>query len=256
MAILNQIFNESNLDTINRIKENNVEIDVVLTSPPYNTSYVHGSDDWMTRYKAYSDDLSSEEYISTTINLFCEISKVLKPDGVILYNMSYGARQTELWIRTVSAIIEKTPFNLYDTLVWKKSTCQPDNRSKNKASRICEFVFVFALTPNFKTNKEYQGLSKGKVPMYKPFYNLIEAKNNDGSQNLNKATYSTDLCNKLLTIYSKPGETVFDPYNGIGTTCFAAKQMGLNYIGCDIEKEQCEYAIQKLDQLLPLISIV
>lgn len=47
------------------------------------------------------------------------------------------------------------------------------------------------------------------------FFNFIEAKNNDGSCPY-KATYSTELCTKLLDIYAPIGSVVYDPFIGTG----------------------------------------
>ena len=56
---------------------------------------------------------------------------------------------------------------------------------------------------------------------YENVYNFIEAPNNDGSCNLNKATYSSELCEKLLNIYANQDSIVYDPFMGTGTTAIA-----------------------------------
>jgi site-specific DNA-methyltransferase (adenine-specific) len=41
----------------------------------------------------------------------------------------------------------------------------------------------------------------------------------------------------LITIFSRPGQTILDPYAGSGTTCIAAKILNRNYIGFELETE-------------------
>jgi hypothetical protein len=56
--------------------------------------------------------MSNEQYINWTIRLFDKMDKVIKPNGKILYNMSYGCENTECMNLTVAEIIKKTNFTL------------------------------------------------------------------------------------------------------------------------------------------------
>lgn len=77
---------------------------------------------------------------------------------------------------------------------------------------------------------------------------FVEAKNNDGACSYNKATYSSELCEKLLNIYAKPYGVVYDPFIGTGTTAVACKRMGIDCIGSEISKKQVEFAINRLNK--------
>ena len=82
---------------------------------------------------------------------------------------------------------------------------------------------------------------------YHSIFNFIEAPNNDGKCDLNKATFSTDLILKLCDIYVNDGSVVYDPFIGTGTTANACKIKGLNYIGSELSQAQVEYAKQRLN---------
>ena len=43
------------------------------------------------------------------------------------------------------------------------------------------------------------------------------------------------------------GETILDPFMGSGTTGAVAKQLGMNYIGFDLNSEYCEVAIKRIN---------
>lgn len=47
---------------------------------------------------------------------------------------------------------------------------------------------------------------------------------------------------------SMPGETIIDPFMGLGTTLITAKNLGRKAIGIEIEQKYCDIAIERLRQ--------
>ena len=111
-------------------------------------------------------------------------------------------------------------------------------------------MFVLCRKDEIKTfeikEREYSLKSNNTRRYKKTFGNFIEAKNNDGFQTINKATYSSDLIKQLLDRYSNEGYVVYDSFIGTGTTAVACKEYGLDYIGSELSTEQCEYANNRL----------
>lgn len=54
------------------------------------------------------------------------------------------------------------------------------------------------------------------------------------------------LIAKLILASSKPGDFVFDPFVGSGTTCVVAKKLDRKYSGVEQEAEYCQMAIKRL----------
>ena len=52
----------------------------------------------------------------------------------------------------------------------------------------------------------------------------------------------------LITRASKPGDVILDCFLGSGTTCVAAKQLGREYIGIEINSDYCKIAEDRLRQ--------
>lgn len=57
----------------------------------------------------------------------------------------------------------------------------------------------------------------------------------------------------LITLGSRPGDVVLDPFLGSGTTAVAAKQLGRAYIGIEREQEYVEIAEARLAAIEPTL---
>lgn len=256
---LNELYVGDCFDFMPLLSDNTV--DVVLTSPPYNTNkrgsrgltlnsaklmpkkYAH------VRYDIHLDDMTNEQYNDYTVSLFTQFDRILKPNGVVLYNINYGNENTGGMFQAVNAVLERTDFTIADVIVWKKKNAMPNNCSANKLTRLWEFVFVFCRKNEEKgyfCNKKITSRRTTGQPMYENIYNVIEAKNNDGPCPLNKATYSSELCERLLTIYAPKNATVYDPFMGSGTTAVACIRSGLNFLGSEISADQVNFARQRI----------
>lgn len=255
-----EIYNEDCFKTMENVPIG--QFDIILTSPFYNTNKKAGKTRTLenttvkdgqydyVRYDTHIDSMTNDEYCDFTERLFLEFDRVLNLNGVVLYNINYGAENTEGMFLAINAILQKTAFTIADVIVWKKSNAIPNSCSPNRLTRIWEFVFVFCRKNELKTfncNKSVTSYRKTGQAMYENVFNFIEARNNDESCPYNKATFSTDLCKQLLSRYAI-GEkvTVYDPFMGSGTTAVACQEMGFDCMGSEISKNQCEWARERL----------
>ena len=58
------------------------------------------------------------------------------------------------------------------------------------------------------------------------------------------------LISEFVRLFSKPGDTILDPFCGSGTTLYAAKELHRKAIGCDMSAEACVLAEKRLAQEL------
>lgn len=255
-----EIYNEDCFTTMENVPIG--QVDIVLTSPFYNTNKKAGKTRTLgntttkngqyeyVRYDTHIDSMTNEQYCDFTERLFLEFDRVLNLNGVVLYNINYGAENTEGMFLAINSILTKTPFTIADVIVWKKSNALPNSCSPNRLTRIWEFVFVFCRKTEIKTfrcNKAVKSYRKTGQAAYENVFNFIEAKNNDEPCPYNKATYSTDLCKQLLSRYAV-GEKVmvYDPFMGSGTTAVACQALGFDCIGSEISENQCKWARERL----------
>ncbi len=73
------------------------------------------------------------------------------------------------------------------------------------------------------------------------------------AKNFHPTVKPLKLMSYLITLGSRPGDVVLDPFLGSGTTAVAAKQLGRECIGIEREKEYCDIARARLDAINPTL---
>ena len=126
--------------------------------------------------------------------------------------------------------------------------------SPNRLSRIVEPIYVFCKRGFEKTHYcNKPEISKGTAShkCYAPLYNFVEAKGSQREKGVkrcpyNAATYSIELCEKLLKMYAPENALVYDPFMGSGTTAVACKRLGLRWLGSEISENQVNWANERI----------
>jgi DNA modification methylase len=238
MIEINTIYNEDNLITMSKIPDK--FISGIVTSPPYNVT-TKRNDCYYNNGYSDNDNLLEDDYINTRLNEFKEFERILRDDGVICYNISYHNENPILPQLLMVEVHKQTNLTLADVISWKKKSSLPFQTSPTKLSRICEFVYIIVKKDNlhtFLTNKEVSKINeKTGQKFYKNYTNLIEAKNNDRFKSKLKASFSSELVEKLIHIYFPENSLIYDPFIGIGTTAKGCINKKCNYIGSELSKE-------------------
>jgi site-specific DNA-methyltransferase (adenine-specific) len=58
------------------------------------------------------------------------------------------------------------------------------------------------------------------------------------------------LIRRLVLASSSEGDVVLDPFSGSGTTSVVAEQLNRKWLGCEIEQEYNEWAINRLENVV------
>jgi site-specific DNA-methyltransferase (adenine-specific) len=214
-------------------------LDGIITSPPYNYCSKR-KDVYYNNGYSNLDNLTEDEYIQTRLEEFIQFQRIIKDEGVILYNISYHNENPILPLLLITEVHKQTDLTMADMISWKKSHSIPFQTSPTKLSRLVEQVYVMVKKDklhSFRTNKEVSKVNqKTGQKFYKGYNNLVDAKNNDGIICDLKASYSSELVSKLIDIYFPKPSVIYDPFSGIGTTAVACKNSGLDYIGSEINE--------------------
>lgn len=245
MLKTNEIYLGDTIETMKLIDDKSIQL--ILTSPPYNSSV--RKDNHKYPGGNYEDDLSEEDYVNWSLEVFKQYERVLSDTGVIAYNMSYNTFFPSLIYKVITSVMANTSFMIADTLAWKKKSAVPLSGHPNRLTRICEFVYIFVKKEHindFQCNKIVTSISKTGQKYFRTYYNFLETKNNDGSVDIHKATYSTDFAKYFIDLYSFPNSIVLDNFIGTGTTGVAAIDLDRQYIGIDMCQEYVDYSKERI----------
>ncbi len=246
-----KLFNGDCIEVMKEMINENMKVDKIITSPPYNIIRPNSND---RGYDVYKDGMTNDEYCEWMINIFDLYDKLLNPNGCVIMNLSYGTENTTIMNEVVYNIIKKTNFTLADIIVWKKQSATPNNVSSNKMTRICEYIYIYSRKNEFNTftsNKKIISYRDTGQAIYENLFNFIEAPNNDYSSELNKATFSTKLVNELIERYVLNSDIVLDNFSGTGTTIYACTLKKIKAIGIELSEAQCEETKDRLKGILP-----
>lgn len=122
----------------------------------------------------------------------------------------------------------------YEVLVWVKEN--PTPATNNTWLPDVEYCLYFRES-GVKLNDGYEHKHK----WYRSGLNVI-----DKNQFFHPTCKPLECCIKHIEHVCQPGDIVFDPYCGSGTSLSAAKQLGLNYIGFEINPEYYKIACDRL----------
>lgn len=104
-------------------------------------------------------------------------------------------------------------------------------------------TFPFLIVPKASKAEKNQGC--GALPQHEPRYGKNFSSSGKGTmsgsclpnRNAHPTVKPVKLMSYLITIGSRPGDIILDPFMGSGTTLVAAKAMGRQAVGLDNDPE-------------------
>lgn len=244
--------------SLNLVKDKSVQL--IVTSPPYWQLKDYGAANQI----GFND--SYEEYINNLNLVWKECYRVLSDGCRLCINIGdqfarsvYYGRYKVIPIRTeIIRFCEFLGMDYMGAIIWQKTTTM--NTSGGGAimgSFPCprngilkmdyEFILLFKKLGNApkptQQQKEQSAMTKEEWGQYfSSHWNFSGVK-----QMGHIAMFPEELPRRLIKMFSFPGETVFDPFAGSGTTSLAAKNLERNSIGYEINKEFAPIIREKLD---------
>lgn len=235
-------------------------VHLAITSPPYWQLKDYGTDNQIGFHDSY------ENYINNLNLVWKECYRTLHNGCRLCINIGdqfaravYYGRYKVIPIREeIIKFCENIGFDYMGAVIWQKVTTSNTTgggvqmgsypNPRNGILKLdYEFILIFKkLGESPKPTKEQKELSKMTAEEWNTFFaghwNFAGAR-----QNGHIAMFPEELPRRLIKMFSFHGETVLDPFAGSGTTSLAAKNLGRNSVGFEINPEFIPIIKEKLE---------
>ncbi len=245
-------------------------ISVIVTSPPYNLG---------VRYRSYDDTVPRDRYLGWTGEWIAAATRALDPAGSLFLNV--GAKPTDPWTALDVAQAARPHLHLQNTLHWIKSIAidrdatgasagltRDLNVGHYKPINSDRFVndcheFIFHFTPTGRTPLDRRAIG---VP-YQDASNVARWATGGGNRRCRGNTwfipYETiqdrakdrphpatfpprvpEYCVKLHGLSRV--KLMADPFLGLGSSAVAAAQLGVDFIGIELDEHYLNEAVSRV----------
>jgi len=248
--VLNKTLNGDVLKMLEFVPNNFA--DLIIIDPPYNlTKNFNGF-----KFNSRSDE-SFDEYLETW---FPQVCKKLKPNGSLYMCGDWKCTSS------LQRAIEKE-LSILNRITWQR---EKGRGAKSNWKNGMEDIWFAVKNPkDYYFDVESVKMKRKVIAPYKvdgkpkdwdesedgnfritypsnfwddisiPFWSMPE--NTDHPTQKPEKLYA-----KLILASSKPGDIVFDPFLGSGTTSVVAKKLGRNYCGIEMNQEYCLWTEKRL----------
>ena len=234
-----------------------------VTSPPYYGLRDYGGED-----NQIGHEDTPEEFISNLVNIFSKVKDCLADDGTLWLNMgdSYynyrpgkgqalvkqtvanskqdlpdkcarrgnkleGLKEKDLigipWM--LAFALRADGWYLRQDIIWNKPNPMPES-VRDRCTKSHEYIFLLSKNQNY-----YFDVDAIKEPTRRKrsVWNI----NKKGYKDTHFAVYPPDLIIPCIKASSEKNDIILDPFMGSGTTAMVAKELGRDYIGCELHED-------------------
>ena len=150
---------------------------------------------------------------------------------------------------------------LRQDIIWHKPNPMPES-VRDRCTKAHEYIFLLSKSKQYyynneaikepakdwgtrdRTNGKYHNEGTGLQP-HSGLTKSYEKRNKRSVWSVNKkpykgahfATYPSELIEPCIRAGSEKGDIILDPFMGSGTTACVAKELGRDYIGCELNQE-------------------
>lgn len=231
-------------------------IQLIVTSPPYNIG------------KKYEKRQSLDRYIEQQTETIEQSVALLRPGGSICWQVGNHVHNGEIVPLDIVLypIFKGLGLQLRNRIVWHFGHgLHSTKRLSGRYETILWFTkgeeYYFDVDPirvpskypqkkHFKGDKigQLSGNPLGKNPS--DVWDIPNVKSNHPEKTDHPCQFPVELIERLVLSMTRPGDAVFDPYMGVGSSVIAAIKHGRNGFGCDLDEHYVEIAQSRIDALL------
>jgi site-specific DNA-methyltransferase (adenine-specific) len=244
-------------------------VDAMVTSPPYNLGI---------QYRSYDDTMPRAEYLEWTGEWVQRAARVLSDAGSLFLNV--GAKPTDPWTALDVAQATRPHFHLQNTIHWIKSIAIEKGLAGARANLADDLAvghykpinskrflhdcheFVFHFTPRGQTPLDrtavgvkyqdksnvgrWQGAASGVRCRGNTWFIPYDTIQSRDQERPHPATFPPKLPEMCLRLHGLDRiQTVADPFLGLGSTAVACAQLGVSFVGIEMDEAYLAAAVER-----------
>jgi site-specific DNA-methyltransferase (adenine-specific)/site-specific DNA-methyltransferase (cytosine-N4-specific) len=248
---------------------------VCITSPPYAAQREYDSS---SGFRPIPADEYADWYRSVADN----IAAILADDGSYFLNIKEHSEEGERSLYVKDLVIahrRQWGWRFVDEFCWRNTANGVPGKWPNRLKNAWEPVFHFCRNKEIKFRPKAAGHRSDDVVVYSPDNpsapsgsgllgcgadkiagiawpsNVIEAKA-EGSQGSHSAPFPRALVEFFVKAFSDPGDSIYDPFMGSGSTMAAAHVLGRTGYGCEISPAYCDVILRRMEALAGVVPVL
>jgi site-specific DNA-methyltransferase (adenine-specific) len=221
---------------------------MTFADPPFNLK---------KKYTNYKDNLELQEYLTWCENWITEMVRVTKPTGsIFLHNIPKWLTYYTTFLNQIASFRHWIAWEAPTAPMGK--TLQPSHYGILFYTKEAKDSKIYEIRHPHKRDRKQGYLWKdygGKKDLLHPFGPLVSDVWTDIHRirhNLRRDEHPCQLpphlLERIVLMTTDEGDIVLDPFSGTGTTAIAAKSLGRNYIGFEIDPEYVIISQKKLSK--------
>jgi adenine-specific DNA-methyltransferase len=230
--------------------------DLTITSPPYNIG------------KEYENPLPIEDYTKWMAEWVKEVYLLTKPNGALLLNLGYVEIDSRAKAIPLPYLIwEDVPFYLVQEIVWNygagvagRKFLSPRNEKwlwyvkneKDYTFNLDDIRDPDVKYPAQKKNGKLRCNTIGKNPsdVWQIAKVTSGTDRSSPERTPHPAQFPTDLIERIIKGFSKPGDFILDPFIGSGSTAVSALKFGRRIVGFEIREDYCKIIVNRIESII------
>lgn len=246
-----QLVCKDNLSFMRELPDESMHL--VITSPPYNIG------------KKYERRTSLERYLSEQAKTIAECVRLLSHRGSLCWQVgNHIAEDGEVVPLDIALypLFKQHGLKLRNRIIWHfEHGLHCTKRLSGRHETVLWFTksddYHFEIDPirvpsKYPSKRHFKGPRKGELscnPLGKnpsDVWIIPNVKSNHVEKTIHPCQFPVELVERLVLAMTRPGDSVMDPYVGVGSSAIAAIMHGRAAYGCDISAEYVEIAWRRI----------